>query len=332
MKDLISILVAVYNTQAYLDRCLTSILEQTYTNIEVIVIDDGSKDRSLEICREYESKDKRVRVYTQKNGGLSAARNAGIEKTKGKYLCFIDSDDFIQNNYIEVLYKDIMKYKSDIVVCGYFKEKNKTTEIMQLKKGGVYSCDEAMCLMYYENAFGAYAWNKIFKSNLIKENGLKFDLDLRMTQDLLWVTNYIINCKKIYYEKEPLYHYVNSKTSVCRQGRNTKQFNNLLFTSLEAHKKTEKLIENESKKVKNAFDGRCVCTYMRILFNMYYSSYKNKELYLEAIQNIRRRLLNFMKGPSYGITQRMGAIVIAINPTVFFFLFSLMEKVINIDV
>ena len=103
-KELISIIVPIYNVSKYLDKCLNSLINQTYKNIEIILINDGSTDNSISICLKYKKKDKRIRLYNKKNGGLSSARNMGIKYSKGNYLFFVDSDDFLDLEIIEYLY------------------------------------------------------------------------------------------------------------------------------------------------------------------------------------------------------------------------------------
>ena len=118
MDAIISVIVPVYNVEEYLERCVDSILRQTYTNLEVILVDDGSTDNCPQICEQYASFDKRVRVIHQSNGGLFAARNAGIDAAKGEYLSFIDSDDFISEDMYTSLYGNLKKYDADIAACG----------------------------------------------------------------------------------------------------------------------------------------------------------------------------------------------------------------------
>lgn len=115
----ISIIVPVYNVERYLDKCISSILEQSFTDFELIIVDDGSKDNSGRICDEYKDRDFRIKVIHQENGGLSAARNIGIEISEGKYVTFIDSDDFIHPNMLEILYNNILENKADISICDY---------------------------------------------------------------------------------------------------------------------------------------------------------------------------------------------------------------------
>ena len=116
-KDKVSIIVPVYNVEKYIEKCLNSLISQSYRNIEIILIDDGSKDNSGKICDKYKKKDPRIKVIHKENAGVSEARNSGIQKATGKYLCFVDADDFVMNDYIKYLHKLIAINCSDIAVC-----------------------------------------------------------------------------------------------------------------------------------------------------------------------------------------------------------------------
>lgn len=116
---LITIIVPIYKVENYLDKCVYSIIQQTYTNLEIILVDDGSPDNCGNICENYRKKDSRIKVIHKENGGLSDARNVGINSATGKYIAFIDSDDYIAINYIEELYKAIKKYNVQIALCSY---------------------------------------------------------------------------------------------------------------------------------------------------------------------------------------------------------------------
>ena len=119
-KDLISIIVPVYNAEKYLAKCLESLISQTYKNIEIILIDDGSKDESEKICQTYCAKDARIIVKKQKNAGASSARNRGVDLAKGKYILFVDADDYVSDDYIEYLYRLIKSHHTDIGICSSF--------------------------------------------------------------------------------------------------------------------------------------------------------------------------------------------------------------------
>ena len=118
-NELISIIVPIYNVEKYLRQCLDSIMNQTYRNFECLLINDGSSDNSEDICREYVSKDSRFRYFEKENGGVSSARNLGIEHSKGEYITFIDSDDWVDSDYLEVLYNSLVDERADIAISTY---------------------------------------------------------------------------------------------------------------------------------------------------------------------------------------------------------------------
>ena len=119
MNPLISLVIPVYNVEKYLDKCMESVLAQTYDNYEVILVDDGSTDNSGKMCDEYAERDSRVTVYHQKNSGVSVARNVGIENAKGEFISFIDSDDWVDESYLEKLVNAQIKYNADLTICEY---------------------------------------------------------------------------------------------------------------------------------------------------------------------------------------------------------------------
>lgn len=161
--DLISVIVPVYNVEKYLRKCVDSILAQTYTNLEIILVDDGSPDNCGKICDEYAAKDSRIKVIHQENGGLSAARNAGLDVATGDYIGFVDSDDYIAPDMYEKLYQAIEIYNSDIALCGFKKfELESRTEVYEKK---LLYRDEFLKELLLEN-IKSYAWNKLYKKSL----------------------------------------------------------------------------------------------------------------------------------------------------------------------
>ena len=149
-QDLISIVVPIYNVEKYLEKCINSIIIQTYKNIEIILVNDGSTDSSGKICDIYLKKDKRIKVIHKKNGGLSDARNVGIENAKGKYIAFIDSDDFIDSDFIEILYNLIIEYNADVSCCkcNVIYKKNKKQQVEE--KINIFTNYEAINEMLYQ--------------------------------------------------------------------------------------------------------------------------------------------------------------------------------------
>ena len=168
----VTIIVPVYNVEKFIGKCIKSVLNQTYKNFELIIVNDGSPDNSLEICNYYNSLDDRIKIFTKENGGLSSARNYGIEKASGDYICFIDSDDYIEKDFIKNLLETALKSDSDIVICNYnrvFENKSNNAEIVTDYKISEIDRNKLIrdLLIIKEDN---YACNKLYKSSLFKTN------------------------------------------------------------------------------------------------------------------------------------------------------------------
>lgn len=191
-KDKVSVVVPIYNVENYLEECIESILNQTYSNIEVILIDDGSTDGSGALCDEYKKKDKRIYVLHKKNGGLSDARNMGIDNAKGEYITFVDSDDIIARDMIEYLLCLLNTYKADMAVCqcDYVDENSKLIKnISNVKKTCVSGIEECLKTLLVDSGLNTVAWGKIYKTDYFKNVRYpigKYHEDIYTT----WFTNW----------------------------------------------------------------------------------------------------------------------------------------------
>lgn len=206
MNDLISVVVPIYNVEKYLEKCLNSILKQTYKNIEVILVDDGSPDNCGKICDEYALKDKRIKVIHKINGGLSDARNAGINIATGKYITFIDSDDFITKESIEILYQNIIKYKKDISIGQintFDDEKNINIEFVK-ENISEYKTKEAMEQLLYNTKYTSSTAGKLFLTSLFKN--IKFPYGKKY-EDLATVYRLIFNSNGVVVTNQIVYNY-----------------------------------------------------------------------------------------------------------------------------
>ena len=182
-NPLVSVVLSIYNVEKYLERCLKSVIEQTYTNLEILLIDDGSTDHCSEICDKWEKKDNRIRVVHKKNAGLGMARNTGIEEAKGKYICFFDSDDYIDSKTIEHTTKILEKEKADLVVFGYFDVSN-NGEIVQAhiptEKIEVYKGKKIQKELLKESLerkkynINLSAWSALYSTKMIRNANWKF--------------------------------------------------------------------------------------------------------------------------------------------------------------
>lgn len=214
MDDLISVIVPIYKVEKYLKKCVESILEQTYNNLDIILVDDGSPDNCGDIIEEFRKKDERIRTIHQKNGGLSDARNSGIKIAKGKYIVYIDSDDWIEKNMIEVLYKDIIKTNSDISVCE-FVEEDDFQNILSTKKYNneiiEFNSKEALKSLIKQDILTNHAWNKLYKASLFE--GIEYPKG-QLMEDVSTTYKLFEKANKIVYQNTSLYHYIQRETSI----------------------------------------------------------------------------------------------------------------------
>lgn len=203
---LISIIIPVYNVEKYLSDCINSVLDQTYKNFELILIDDGSKDASGKICDEFAMQDDRISVYHIKNSGVSVARNLGIEKAKGDYIQFIDSDDTIDINMTEELVGGLEE--ADLVLCGYKRIMHKENKLIIPQKG-VYDFKAFQYMLRYwliDPIIGS-PWNKLFNRKILLENNVKYEPNIIYAEDYLFNMRYLKYINTIAVIDKPLYNY-----------------------------------------------------------------------------------------------------------------------------
>ena len=249
-NELISIIVPVYNVEKYIDKCINSITNQTYSNIEIIIINDGSTDNSLKICEDLAKNDKRIKLINTSNSGVSHARNTGINNCNGEYIIFVDSDDFIKSSMIETLYKNIKKYKCDISICnvGRVTEDGRIiSKQKELNKTILFSKEEFVKNLYNREMINGYPVNKLIKKKCTK--GIRFDESIKHLEDWDYLCRLSDNIKKVVYEsKDFYYYYVNRNNSAVHDS-----FNESWITDLKARKKNLKYTNNYSDIDKTYF-------------------------------------------------------------------------------
>lgn len=268
----VSVIVPVYNVEAYLENCLESISNQTEKNIEIIVVDDGSPDKSGEIAEKYQLKDSRVKVIHKKNGGLSDARNSGLDVAKGKYICFIDSDDWIEHDYIELLIEGIEKNEADISVLK-IKKINDYSKIMDSTETdhfwNVFPSEEAMSILFTNNKIGYSANNKLFKRSLFAE--LRFPYG-KLMEDKAVMYLLIDKSIRVAVNKSEKYHYYQSPVSILRGSFNPKKFD-----TFDIQEEIIKFIDTNYPSVSIKVRSRYVYTAIRMMMSMIENQYDNKE-------------------------------------------------------
>lgn len=208
----ISIIVPVYKAENYLSRCVDSLLAQTFQDFEILLVDDGSPDRSGKICDEYAKKDNRVRVFHKENGGVSSARNLGIEQGRGEWIIFCDSDDWVDVNWLEQ-YCEALLEDVDMVFQGYVREDNHK-QVLHVWKDCL---EKAMLNIIYglelRNLFG-WTWIKIFRADIIKRYAIRFNVNISKNEDTIFTLEYCLHIHKIRVLSVAAYHYRNTPFSL----------------------------------------------------------------------------------------------------------------------
>lgn len=227
--ELITVVVSVYNMEKYLKRAIDSLLNQTYKNYEIILVDDGSTDGSGAICDEYAMKNELIRVIHKDNGGLSSARNAGMDQAMGKYVIFPDPDDWVEQNYLQLLNELQHKHNTALVISGHYVDSDKISHIHnKMGKERILSRDEALELVLRPHGFCGFAWNKLYNIELIRKYNLRFGLEYGMAQDLYFAFEYLLRCKTVVYNPTPTYHYFQHEGGVTNSKLTKRKISGLL--------------------------------------------------------------------------------------------------------
>ncbi len=273
-NTLISVIVPVYNAEKYLRECIESILSQTYTHFELLLINDGSKDSSPQVCNEYASRDERIRVFHQENAGVSAARNKGLDNAQGEYICFVDADDTVNEDFISLM-SAAMKEKIDIVHCGRTKF-NKDEKRKQEYTGKIIILNQIESKKKFLDgrAFLGSVWAKLFKTKIIKKHNLRFK-EYSYAEDQLFVYEYLSFIILLCNIKEKLYNYRDNEDSAMNMDRKNKSFNYEHYKdSLSVFRQIHKHISNTcDRKMERLARGRLYVIYStHLLFYLKYNA------------------------------------------------------------
>lgn len=227
----ISVVVAVYNVEDYLPRCIESVLQQTYSNLEILLVNDGSTDNSGAICHKYEQIDSRIVVINKENGGLTSARKAGFEKANGEYFAFIDSDDYLEKDYFEKLFHCLTENGSDIAICSYYLDdgQNQIPRKLLHSKGSFtkeeYGVELILPSIYPigedKTRIPNFMWLRLYSRKVISDKCFVSEREV-YTEDLFFNAEAYLKCDKISIVDEPLYHYCLNEASLTHKYRNNK--------------------------------------------------------------------------------------------------------------
>ncbi|MDX8420035.1 glycosyltransferase [Stecheria sp. CLA-KB-P133] len=266
MDDKVSIVVPVYQSEKYLDICVKSLINQTYQNIEIILVDDGSTDSSSKKCEEWAKKDSRIVTLHKENGGIADARNTGLSIIHGKYVCFVDSDDYVSTLYIEMLHNALEVLECDVAVCQYisggcFDNTAVTSQILTKKE-----MIRELCVP--QKNIAAFVWNRMFRVAFLNKYQIHFDTSIKVCEDTLFNFECLKNSDKIASINTPLYFYrVNENSTMFREGFNPNK--------LSANIAYQQMLDQSSRDIKEDIQVGAMCFNMILLWQMKKYHYKD---------------------------------------------------------
>lgn len=275
MNYMISVIIPVYNVEAYVSECIESIIGQTYQNLQIIIVDDDSSDNSRSICERYASQDTRILFIAQSHAGVSRARNNALHAAKGDYITFVDADDWLEPNACEVMLNEMIQHKVETVFCGYYKEIEKKKYHVAPNYTGLCGRKSMLKQTLIWGGYQAMVWNKLFDRKLIYQNDMPilFDESLTNGEDGLWTWMVLSNAVCAYLDNAGLYHY-----RIRNDGANFNQIVTVMrLSELEAYKKAYDILELVSPKLLSEIKARTFNTAHELRMKSYIQRNKKCE-------------------------------------------------------
>lgn len=301
----ISIIVPVYKVEKYLEKCVDSILAQTFTDFELILVDDGSPDRSGAMCDEYAQKDSRVRVIHKENGGLSSARNAGIDVAKGRYLGFVDSDDYIAADMYELLYQEITQSQADLAICGIYDVYEGKDPVTKSVIHKTVSADEALLLILQGNNISVHAVNKLYRRELFQN--LRYP-EGKYHEDSFVIVDLLEMCQKVAINSQQKYFYYHRLGSI-----NTEKFSDKQFEFIEAWEINERELKGKGQAIEAAAHQRVCFANFLVLDKIVKTGSFNIDGTNEIISYLRRNFLFIMRNSIFTRGRKLSLCLLMLN-------------------
>ncbi len=303
-NELISIILPIYNVEQYLEKCLTSVCRQTYKNLEIILVNDGSTDSSLEICENFLKTDNRIKLYSKSNGGLSDARNFGVEVAQGEYITFVDSDDFIAEDYIEYLYNLVKKFNTAMSICSIYTHYTLTGKIVDNGNGGEIKLSSEECIekMCYHNLVDTCAYAKLYKKDLFKD--ISFPKG-KLFEDIGTIYKFFDESKEIACGFQAKYYYEIRPNSIV-----TSTFNEKKFDLLEMTDQMKLFVDKNYPNLESATLRRSVYARFSTLNQMLDVKGYNLQR-LEMIQYIKQNRVSLLKNNKVPYRDKIGIFVLS---------------------
>ena len=282
--ETVSVIIPVYKTKEYLRQCVDSVIKQSYEKLEIILVDDGSPDSCGAICDEYAQKDARIQVIHKANGGLSSARNAGIAVAQGKYICFVDSDDYLHAEYVSRLVCAMENGNAQMAACVFCETTDRQIYQGELPQSAlqVVTNDRFRCALDADS-YAGFAWNKLFDNGILKTNHLLFDETIFNGEDLPFVVEYLTHCSKVAFIEDPLYYYYIRPNSITTYIHYSARYATIIYAR-----------ERVMEMLAESGEGECVeierLAYLNLLIKMFYLCRSDRENRKQLEQDYKKKI------------------------------------------
>jgi len=315
----ISIIVPVYNVEKYIHRCIDSILHQTFKDFELILVDDGSLDNSGKICDEYAKEDDRIKVIHKENGGLSDARNVGLDIAQGEYIAFVDSDDWIEKDMYSILYENIRKYNADISICKMRKIFDSTVDNnITTNNCIILNNEEAFDCLFNNKYYASHACDKLYKKSLF--DGIRYPVG-KLYEDMFTTYRLFEKANKVVFSDYIGYNYFQRKDGIVNS-----KFRPEKLDYIRAFNGIFDLGYSKYPKSINSITISYVLANTTLITDICRAGYKDKSIISELIRNIRENLFCFCRYKHISVRTKMQAVLIAINYRIYSFLVLAYDK------
>lgn len=305
----VSVIVPVYNVEAYLAKCVQSLLDQTFSDLEILLVDDGSTDKSLAICDEYAAKDARIRVIHKENGGLSSARNAGIEAARGRYIGFVDSDDYVEPEMYERLYTLAEREGADIAIgsfryCYADREKAFTVETAP----SVCTGREALGRALRREGIANYVWTRLVRREIF-DRGLRF-AEGRVFEDVHIMPEMLLAAEKVAVDDRPMYNYVKRAGSIA-----TGDFSPRSMDCIWAYEYVAELVRERCPEYLPVAESRLYAAYFYVLDKLLKEpDFRRHPQFAPVMKYLRQNARQIIGSPYRGWKRRLGMMILYVSP------------------
>lgn len=315
----ISVIVPVYKVEPYIHKCIDSILGQTFSDFELILVDDGSPDSCGEICNRYAEKEERICVIHKENGGLSDARNAGMKVASGQYVIFIDSDDYIEDDMLEYLYSRLKAANADMATCGIYEVYADRIEAQQVETDFVCTGEAAFRCILRGYTIRGEIWNKLIRRSCVED--LEFPKG-KLYEDIYYTVDMMQRIKTVAVGTQPKYYYLHRSDSITG-----KAYRPQLFDIIEGYTKNYHVVKKAFPDLEE--EAECLWLWSRFIVldkMLLEENYRSIERFDELVLFIRRHFIRIMKNPYFLRNRKISAMVLLVSVRLYRKLVFISEK------